>query len=88
MSHKPQMRGRCWWQLWAFSSADLTTPGPAVRLRPLALALAQRKPKNFLLCERSLLEMSCSRTEPHLGEQTYLGSQALQVDSMTLLGRR
>lgn len=32
-------------------SADLTTPGPAVRLRPLALLLARRKPQNFLLRE-------------------------------------
>lgn len=67
--------------------AALTTPAAAVRLRPLTLFLAQRKPKNFL-CEHYLFEMFPSPTEPHLGEQMYSQSQDLQVDFMTNLGRR
>lgn len=72
----------------AFSFIDLTTPGPSVRLRPLALFLAQRKPQNFLLHQRSLSEMFCSSTEPHLGEHMRSRSQALQADLMTHSGRR
>lgn len=71
-----------------FLLTDLTTPGLAVRLRPLAPFRAHRKPKNFLLCEYSLFEMFPSPTEPHLGERMYSQSQALQVDFMTHLGRR
>lgn len=63
-------------------SVDFAIPGPAVWLRPLALFLVQRKPKNFLLCECSLFEMFHSHAEPHLGEQMYSQSQALRVDFM------
>lgn len=69
-------------------SADLTTPGAAVWLRPLTPFLTQRKPKNFLLGEHFLFEVFPSPTEPHLGEQMFSQSQALQVASMTHLGRR
>ncbi|XP_070347203.1 uncharacterized protein [Equus asinus] len=62
-----------------FLLTDLTTPGLAVRLRPLAPFRAHRKPKNFLLCVQfsvtSLFTLLCSDHHRHPSPELFSFSQ-------------
>ncbi|XP_070482462.1 uncharacterized protein [Equus przewalskii] len=61
------------------NQGDLTTPGLAVRLRPLAPFRAHRKPKNFLLCVQfsvtSLFTLLCSDHHRHPSPELFSFSQ-------------
>ncbi|XP_046494370.1 uncharacterized protein LOC124225762 isoform X3 [Equus quagga] len=62
-----------------FLLTDLTTPGLAVRLRPLAPFRAHRKPKNFLLCVQfsvtSLFTLLCCDHHRHPSPELFSFSQ-------------